>query len=357
MAANINLHQPRMEHALTEHDDNNGEPTTPDGQTPSQSNTNTAALTDQQGNSASDGSGSGSNNDAGANESYTPAPPPPEESIPLPAQFRYGVGDTVIMGRPDYTRAYADRAEPSAGKPSSRETAFAPVPRAENTPASAGTATTVKPTPMPKPGGNLSPAPALISSELAPAPAPALTHNAPQIEGASVAAPAATTSTTPSGSDLAFEQGMADLTLGDPLNQELIARYDQEHPGANFVEHSNAVADHLVATYGEARLNDMAKLHQALAGVRDDYTKALTAAEARGPSFGNTSFWKSSSGSSGDGGTEAPVFDNEAFTRWYIEQDGLSNRAFAANYAYGVVSSVTHSQGDNTQRGQVSSFA
>jgi hypothetical protein len=41
----------------------------------------------------------------------------------------------------------------------------------------------------------------------------------------------------------------------------------------------------------------MAKLHQALISVRDDYTKALTAAEARGPSFDNAAFWKSPQGS------------------------------------------------------------
>jgi hypothetical protein len=280
-----------------------------------------------------------------------PIAAPPEEVPPPPAFARYGFGDTVVMGAPDYVRAYADRAEPSAGKPGSRETAFAPAQRAENTPASAGTATTVKPIPMPKPGGNLSPAPALISSELAPVLEPAPTHNAPQIEGASVIvppAPATVTATTPPATDLTFEQGMADLTLGDPLNQELIARYDQEHPGANLVEHGNATADHLVATYGEARLNDLAILHQALSLVRDDYVKALSAAEARGPSFDNAAFWKPTAGSSGDGGTDAPVFDNEAFTRWYAAQDGLSNRAFAANYAYGGVGTVTHSQGDNS---------
>jgi hypothetical protein len=228
-----------------------------------------------------------------------PIAPPPEETPPPPAFARYGFGDTVVMGAPDYVRAYVDRAEPSAGEPSLHTTAFALAPHAENTPASAGTATTVKPIPMRKPGSNLNQVSALISpqSQLQPEPAPLPTYNAPQIGGASVVAPAV--GTAKPGSDLTFEQSIADLTLGDPLNRELIARYDQEHTGANLVEHGNVTADHLVTTYGEARLNDMAKLHHALAGVRDDYLNALTAAETACASNADGRFRKAHAAGSG----------------------------------------------------------
>jgi Restriction endonuclease fold toxin 5 len=343
MAANINLHQPRVDYAHAERDDENsqGEGTTADSQTPAQSDASVSAPTEQQGQS-----GDGAGGDAGTQDASTPPPPPTEPNAPKPNFARYGVGDTVIMGRPDYGRAYAvssNRFEPP--EPAERTPAADAKPLTK--PGSENLSAT-RAIPMPKPGSGMSPT--TISAPLeAPITLPSPTTNAPRVGGEAVTAPAASAATSEAGnSDLAFERGMADLTLGDPLNKELIARYEQEHPGSNLVEHGNGTADHLVATYGEARLNDMAKLHQALAGVRDDYNNALTAAEARGPSFDNAAFWKSPQTSSGDGGGDAPIFDNAAFTRWYVEQDGLSNRAFAANYAYGGVGTATYSQGDNT---------
>jgi hypothetical protein len=343
MAANINLHQPRVEVALTERDENsNGQAATPHGQTPPQSESTIAAPSEQHGQS-----GDGGGSEADAHDSQAPLPRPIENETSKPSFMRYGLGDTVIMGAPNYARDYSVNSskfeqplEPAEPIPR----VATPMPKPGSTNPSALT-----PIPMPKPGGIASPTPALASPPSLSKPAPAPIHNAPQLGGAPVVTPAANTATPePGGSDLAFEQGMADLTLGDPLNKELIARYEQDHPNTNLVEYGNATADHLVATYGEARLNDMAKLHQALAGVRDDYLNALTATEASCALNIDGRFLKVQSGTSGDGGTEAPVFDNEAFTRWYVQQDGLSNRAFAANYAYGGVGTVTHSQGDNT---------
>jgi hypothetical protein len=308
MAANINLHQPRMEHALTEHDDNNGEPTIPDGQTPSQSNTNTAALTDQQGNSAGDGSGS--NNDAGANESYTPGPPSPEESIPLPVQFRYGLGDTVIMGRPDYTRAYADRAEPSAGKPSSRETAFAPAPRAENTPAPANAAApAAKPIPMPKPGGTLSPTSASLPAPAATA-SPAIT-NAPRIGGEAVRQALAAdqrnsqnvTGTAPTASDA--ELDAVDAMLADPINKQLI---DLAKPQMGLADTKNSVAEAQIKLYGEARFQEMMYLHRALPIVQNAYAGALNSAYSSGS------------------------FEINAFNKEYASRSDLMAQAFAVKF-------------------------
>jgi hypothetical protein len=134
MAANIHLHQPRVEVALTEHDDTgNGEPATPDGQASPQSETSIAAPLEQHGQS-----GDGGGSDAGSHEPSTPPPPPAEAeaSTPFPAQFRYGLGE-VSIGRPEYVRFAAneaDRAQQGTGEPSAREVAFAPATRAENTP-------------------------------------------------------------------------------------------------------------------------------------------------------------------------------------------------------------------------------
>jgi hypothetical protein len=343
MAANINLHQPRVEVALTERDENNnGDPATSGEQTPSQSESTIAAPSAQHGQS-----GDGGGSEAETHDSSAPLPQSIDNETSKPSFMRYGFGDTVIMGAPNYARDYAV----NSSKFEQHLEPAEPIPRVATPMPKPGSTnpSTLTPIPMPKPGGITSPTPALASPPSLSKPAYAPTHNAPQMGGAPVAAPAANTSTPEPGSnDLAFEQGMADLTLGDPLNKELIARYEQDHPNTNLVEHGNATADHLVATYGETRLNDMAKLHQALAGVRGDYLNALTAAEANCALNIDGRFLKVQSGTSGDGGTEAPVFDNEAFTRWYVQQDGLSNRAFAANYAYGGVGTVTHSQGDNT---------
>jgi hypothetical protein len=343
MAANINLHQPRVEVALTERDENNnGDPATSGEQTPSQSESTIAAPSAQHGQS-----GDGGGSEAETHDSSAPLPQSIDNETSKPSFMRYGFGDTVIMGAPNYARDYAV----NSSKFEQHLEPAEPIPRVATPMPKPGSTnpSTLTPIPMPKPGGITSPTPALASPQSLSKPAYAPTHNAPQMGGAPVAAPAANTSTPEPGSnDLAFEQGMADLTLGDPLNKELIARYEQDHPNTNLVEHGNATADHLVATYGETRLNDMAKLHQALARVRGDYLNALTAAEANCALNIDGRFLKVQSGTSGDGGTEAPVFDNEAFTRWYVQQDGLSNRAFAANYAYGGVGTVTHSQGDNT---------
>jgi hypothetical protein len=128
MAANIHLHQPRVEVALTEHDDTgNGEPAAPDGQASPQSETSIAAPAEQHSH------GDGGSSDAGSHDPSTPPPPPAEAeaSTPFPAQFRYGLGE-VSIGRPEYVRFAANEAD--RAQPNKYETAFAPTPRAENTP-------------------------------------------------------------------------------------------------------------------------------------------------------------------------------------------------------------------------------
>jgi Holliday junction resolvase-like predicted endonuclease len=227
MAANIHLHQPRVEHQLTEHDDNNnGEPNTPDGQIPPQSET-IAAPSEQNGQSSGDGAGS----DGGTHDPPSTPPPPPEESIPLPAQFRYGLGDTVIMGRPDYMRAYMERVQPSTGEPSVRETAFAPALRAENIPAPTNgiAAPAAKPIPMPKPGGTISP-----TSASPPAPAATVspaTTNAPRIGGEAMVPPTPDTGVTadlPSNREPYLYPGLHTAPEQSPHYANALA-YGREH--------------------------------------------------------------------------------------------------------------------------------
>jgi hypothetical protein len=102
MAANINNTPQRFDYARAERDDENnqGEAATPDGQTAQPAEANIAAPVEQRGQSSSDGGGS----DAGT---YDPSgtPPPVEAKTTQPSFARYGLGDTVIMGRPDYTFA------------------------------------------------------------------------------------------------------------------------------------------------------------------------------------------------------------------------------------------------------------
>jgi hypothetical protein len=101
MAANINLHQLRVEVALTERDDNNGEAATLDEQRPPPAETTITAPSEQHGQSGDDGS------DAETYDSSAQMPQPIETEAPKPIFMRYVIGDTVIMGRPDYMRHYA----------------------------------------------------------------------------------------------------------------------------------------------------------------------------------------------------------------------------------------------------------
>lgn len=80
MSANINLHQPRVEHAFIEPDDENnpGDAAPPDGQTTPQSETTVAAPTEQQGQSSGDGGSRGSGNNNCTHDPANALPPPVE---------------------------------------------------------------------------------------------------------------------------------------------------------------------------------------------------------------------------------------------------------------------------------------
>ncbi len=117
----------------------------------------------------------------------TPAPLlQPEETAPLPTFSRYGMGDTVIMGRPDYTShsriGLAKFESSSEREPVDGQSSFANQARPANDPVlspripySPASAAPIAPaTPMPKPGSNGVPASVLVP-ELKPATIPATT--------------------------------------------------------------------------------------------------------------------------------------------------------------------------------------
>jgi A nuclease family of the HNH/ENDO VII superfamily with conserved AHH len=177
MAANINFHQPRAEHALTERDESsNGEPATPEGSSAQPTESSITAPTEQQGQS-----GDGGGSDAGTHDPANPPPPPieVEAATPFPAEFRYGLGE-VSIGRPEYARFNANEADPlreDQGKPSPREAA----------PATTTAALTAKPIPMLKPGGTIAPD-ASVSLPASTTSISSTITNAPSISGEAVLA-------------------------------------------------------------------------------------------------------------------------------------------------------------------------
>jgi A nuclease family of the HNH/ENDO VII superfamily with conserved AHH len=106
MAANINNTPQRFDYARAERDDENnqGEATTPGGQTAQPAEANIVAPVEQHGQSSSDGGG----DEAGTHDPSGTPPPPVEAETTQPSFARYGLGDTVIMGRPDYAFARAN---------------------------------------------------------------------------------------------------------------------------------------------------------------------------------------------------------------------------------------------------------
>jgi hypothetical protein len=167
MAANISNGAQRFDHARTERDDENnaGDPAAPDVQTPPQpSETSITTPTEQQDQSSGDGGGS----EPGSHNSATPAPLPEEVvPVPFPAQFRYGLGDTVIMGAPSYVRDYALTPQLRAEHAETEISFTAP---------SSPTTTSAKPIPLSKPGGTFAPD---VAGTLESLPSPAPITNAP----------------------------------------------------------------------------------------------------------------------------------------------------------------------------------
>ena len=126
--------------------------------------------------------------------------------------------------------------------------------------------------------------------------------------------------------------GMLDLYLADPQIAELIDTY-----GGKAAPAVSGLAPEQARIYGEQRYEQLTKLGTAMQAVRDDYAAQLANAQANGgPGWVTTTYeityadegnvWHT-----GEYATRSD-FSVDAFTDWYIAQDGVANRAFASFY-------------------------
>lgn len=126
--------------------------------------------------------------------------------------------------------------------------------------------------------------------------------------------------------------GMLDLYLADPQIAELIDTY-----GGKAAPAVSGLAPEQARIYGEQRYEQLTKLGTAMQAVRDDYAAQLANAQAHGgPGWVTTTYeityadegnvWHT-----GEYATRSD-FSVDAFTDWYIAQDGVANRAFASFY-------------------------
>jgi hypothetical protein len=138
--------------------------------------------------------------------------------------------------------------------------------------------------------------------------------------------------------------GMLDLYMSDPQVQGLINSY-----GGSVAPATSGIAQEQVRLYGQARYEQLTRLSQAMQAVRNTYSAAMAQAESSGSGVGwverqRTVTVSDESGASrteavflsDESGARTPlverVFDPDAFTRWYMAQDGQANRAFADFY-------------------------
>jgi hypothetical protein len=262
-----------------------------------------------------------------------PTLPPPDESNPMPAFARYGLGDTVILGRPDYANSNRngfatinDEREP----PEPRDSTPAIT---EPLPAVAAPVNPARPAiPMPKPGGIIVPGASNSSSTPAAPPSPIIT-NAPRIAGQAVRQALAddqrssqaseVASTAPTAS--AAELEAIDAMLADPINKQLIDLAKQNMGPAPT---NNAVADAQIKQYGEARFQDMMYLHRELPAVQNAYAQAVTEAYLANCQPALTANLTNNQGIE----TPPAAFDINAFNKEYESRTDLMAQAFAAKF-------------------------
>jgi hypothetical protein len=263
-----------------------------------------------------------------------PALPPSDENIPMPAFARYGLGDTVILGRPDYANnsrnGYAtinDEREP----PEPRDSIPAIT---EPLLAVAAPVNPARPSaiPMPKPGGIIVPGASNSSSTPVAPPSPII-PNAPRIAGQAVRQALAddqrssqasgATGTAPTASDAELES--IDAMLADPINKQLIDLAKQNMGPAPI---NNAVADAQIKQYGEARFQDMMYLHRELPSVQNAYAQAVTEAYLANSQPALTANLTNNQGIA----TPPSTFDINAFTKEYASRSDLMAQAFAAKF-------------------------
>ncbi len=147
----------------------------------------------------------------------------------------------------------------------------------------------------------------------------------------------------------ASQLGMLDLYLADPQIASLVQTY-----GGTVAPATGGIAQEQVRLYGHARYEQLSRLGNAMQSVRDQYVAALANAAAGGSSAGWTEqevavYATDESGQQIGGPTGTTTvrsFDPDAFTAWYVTQDGQANRAFGDFYG---LSTTTHSTDESGQ--------
>ena len=151
----------------------------------------------------------------------------------------------------------------------------------------------------------------------------------------------AAASTTPTASPQ--QLAMVDLALADPLNQELI-----QHYAPNAVTAASDMARDQVALYGAERFSKMQQLAQATAAMRGEYIAALNQAQQQIPTDHDAPcppgwHWDVDQPGRDADVRYTAVFDIDAFTNWYVKQDGLASRGMQA--LYGGTQTTQHGAG------------
>lgn len=153
--------------------------------------------------------------------------------------------------------------------------------------------------------------------------------------------------------------GMLDLYMADPQIAELIATRGGTVPPA-----TSAIAQEQVRIYGQARYEQLTRLSNAMAAVRNDFSSAMAQAQQSGQGPGwverQRTITVSDEGgatrtepmfATDESGARTPIidrtFDPDAFTQWYIAQDGASNKAFAQFYGPSQTQWTTDESGRN----------
>ena len=206
--------------------------------------------------------------------------------------------------------------------------------------------------PSPHPGQT--PAPTVLAT-LAPAPAVAVIEAAATVVSVATPASSPAVAATPAAPTApALEIATLELTLADPLTQELIQHHGGELPVLD-LSNLNPVQQEQVDRYGASLTARLMQLAQANAAVRDLYLQAMQqAAQDVGPDTVGAVFVPGTQGNRGDSVPDSWRFDPVAFTQAYA-QTGLNDaapveqRAFAAFYGPDALQAWEQVQGGDSE--------
>ncbi len=143
----------------------------------------------------------------------------------------------------------------------------------------------------------------------------------------------------------ASQLGMLDLYLADPQIASLVQTY-----GGTVAPATGGIAQEQVRLYGHARYEQLSRLGNAMQSVRDQYAAALTQGfiSGAGPGWVErevTTYVTDESGQQIASTSTERGFDPDAFTAWYIKQDGQANQAFFDFYGASHTSFTTDELG------------